>query len=262
MAPVGGRTHTRREPNVPQPIVVVEPVEALAGRFAVLCEQAGVRAIAARRRFAFVIPGGSAAENLLPRLARAQVDWLRTDVFFSDERFVSRSDPASSAAAASRLLFESLGPQGPRLHAMVGDDIAAANPSAPDAPDVAARRYAAALVSILGPEPVFDLALLGVGEDGHVASLFPGRPAAAERSGLVLVERDSPKPPPTRLTLSLPLLAAARTVVVAAFGAGKAGIVRTVLRDRGSQLPAARLLRLAADAHVFLDPAAAGALPM
>jgi 6-phosphogluconolactonase len=261
MAPASGRTHTPREPSVPQPIVVVEAVEALAGRFAALCERAALRAIAARRRFAFVIPGGSAAENLLPRLARAQLDWPRTDVFFSDERFVPRSDPASSAAAASRLLFDSLGSSGPRVHAMVGEGVAAAGASVPEPPEVAARRYSAELVAILGPEPVFDLALLGVGEDGHVASLFPGRAAAAERSGLVLVERDSPKPPPTRLTLSLPLLAAARTVVVAAFGAGKADIVRTVLRDHGSQLPAARLLRLAAEVHVLLDPEAASVLP-
>jgi 6-phosphogluconolactonase len=248
---------------VPQPVVVVEPIEALAERFAETCERVALRSIAARRRFAFVIPGGSAAENLLPRLARAKVDWPRTDVFFSDERFVPRSDPASSAAAASRLLFDSLAPLAPKLHPMVGDIAATDATPAPDAPDVAARRYAAELVAILGPEPVFDLALLGVGEDGHVASLFPGRAAAAERSAvvLVLVERDSPKPPPTRLTLSLPLLAAARTVVVAAFGTGKSEVVRTLLHDHGSQLPAARLLRLARDAHVFLDPAAASALP-
>jgi 6-phosphogluconolactonase len=158
-------------------------------------------------------------------------------------------------------LFESLGLLGPKIHALVNDPTDPAAPVAADAPEAAARRYASELVAILGPEPVFDLSLLGVGEDGHVASLFPGRPAASERSGLVLVERDSPKPPATRLTLSLPLLAASRTVVVAAFGAGKADIARTILRDAGSQLPAARLLRLAADTHVLLDPDAASALP-
>ena len=243
---------------MPLPVVVVQPVEVLAERFAALCEQAAMRAIAARRRFAFVIPGGSAAENLLPALARARIDWPRTEVFFSDERFVPSSDPASSAAAANRLLFGSLGLLGPKRHAMVGDE---ADGQGPGDPDAAARRYANTLVAALGPEPVFDLALLGVGEDGHVASLFPGRAAATERSALVLVERDSPKPPPTRLTLSLPLLAASRNIVVAAFGASKADIMRTVLHDHGSQLPAARLLRLAPDTHVFVDPAAAGALP-
>ena len=236
---------------MPQPVVVVESHLALADRFAEICERAARRAIAARGRFALVIPGGSAADHLLPRLAHATLDWPRTDVFFSDERFVPRTDPASSASAANRLLFESLGLLGPHLHAMVGDD---------SDPAASAKRYAENLVATLGAAPVFDLSLLGVGEDGHVASLFPGRAAATEVTGMVLVERDSPKPPPTRLTLSLPLLAASRTVVVAAFGDGKAAVIRRVLKDAGSQLPAARLLRLAHESHVLLDPEAASAL--
>jgi 6-phosphogluconolactonase len=251
MAPARGRGGA----NVGEPAVVVETREALAERFAALCERAAASAIAARGRFAWVIPGGSAAEALLPRLAAARIDWTRTEVYFSDERFVPRSDPASSAAASDRLLFDALAPAGPRVHAMV-DETA---PSASD-PEFAARAYAELLVARLGPEPVFDLALLGVGEDGHVASLFPGHAAVDERSALVVAERDSPKPPSVRLTLSLPLLAASRTVVVAAFGAGKADVLRAVLRDPGSRLPAARLLRLARDARVLLDPDAGSAL--
>jgi len=235
-----------------QPVLVSEAPAALAERFAAACEQAAARALAERDRFALVIPGGSAAERLLPRLATAAIDWTRTDVFFSDERFVPSGDAASSAAAAQSLLFDALGAHGPRVHAMVGDD--------PD-PVATARDAAADLVATLGRLPVFDLALLGIGEDGHVASLFPGRAASEEPHGLVLVERDSPKPPPTRLTLSLPLLAGSRRVVFAAFGVGKAAILRTVLRDPASTLPAARLLRGAADVLVLLDPAAASALP-
>lgn len=242
---------------MPQPVLIVEPLDGLLERFAATCEQAATRAIAARGRFAVVVPGGSAAERLLPRLVSARLDWSRTEVFFSDERFVPRSDPDSSASAANRLLFDALGARAPRVHAMVGDGLDLAQP---DAPEVAARVYAEDLVATLGADPVFDLALLGIGEDGHVASLFPGRPAPAERTGLVLVERNSPKPPPTRLTLSLPLLGGARTVVVAAFGAGKADVLKTVLRDAGCQLPAARMLRLAAESRVLLDPEAASAL--
>ena len=234
-----------------QPVLVSEPPAVLAEHFVAVCEQAATRAIAERDRFALVIPGGSAAEQLLPPLLTASIDWTRTDVFFSDERFVPRSDPASSAAAADRLLFGALGARGPRVHPMVGED--------PD-PVATAHRSADDLVATLGPAPVFDLALLGVGEDGHVASLFPGHAAAEERRGLVLVERDSPKPPPTRLTLSLPLLAGSRRVVFAAFGAGKAAVLRTVLRDPTSTLPAARLLRGAADVLMLLDPAAASAM--
>src|SRR5439155_4566795 len=186
---------------MPQPVVVIESLESLADRFAELCEKAARRAVAARGRFALVVPSGSAAENLLPRLARTQLDWPRTDVFFSDERFVPRSDPASSASAADRLLFGALPVPGPRVHPMVSDELAAGEP------ENAARRYAEQLMATLGAGTMFDLSLLGIGEDGHVASLFPGRAAAAELGHTVLVERDSPKPPKTRLTLSLPLLA-------------------------------------------------------
>ncbi len=233
------------------PVLMVASVPELAERFAARFEQASAAAIAARGRFAWMIPGGSAAEYLLPPLARARVDWSRTDVFFSDDRFVPRSDPASNASASARLLFDGLGAHGPRVHPMLTD---ASDPAA------AARDYAATLTSLLGPRPVPDLALLGIGEDGHVASLFPGHASVDDAASLVLVELDSPKPPPTRLTLSLPLLAASRAVVLGAFGKGKADVVRRVLHDPACPLPAARLLRRAADVLLLLDPGAASRL--
>ncbi len=233
------------------PVVVVGSVGELAERFVARCEQAAAAAIAARGRFAWVIPGGSAAERLLPRLARASVDWSRTDVFFSDERFVPRSDAASSASAAARLLFDGLGAHGPRSHPMVED---AADPAA------AARNYAGTLTAVLGPRPVPDLTLLGIGEDGHIASLFPGLDAVGDVSSLVLVEYHSPKPPSVRLTMSLPLLAASRAIVVAAFGEAKADVLRRVLHDPVCDLPAARLFRRAANVLLLLDPGAASRL--
>src|SRR2546429_3843350 len=102
---------------------------------------------------------------------------------------------------------------------MVGEEALSSDPLAPED---AARRYAEELVATLGAEPLFDLSLLGIGEDGHVASLFPGHPSVDERAGFVLVEGASPKPPATRLTLSLPLLTASRMLVIAAFGEAKA----------------------------------------
>src|SRR5437763_16737779 len=108
---------------MPAPVLVIESREALAERFAASCEQAALRASAARKRFVLVIPGGSAAEQLLPRLATARIEWARTEVFFTDERFVARSDPASSAAAARRLLFDALGERGPHVHPMIMGEI-------------------------------------------------------------------------------------------------------------------------------------------
>lgn len=233
------------------PEIVVAERPELSEWFAARVERAAAAAIVERGRFAFVIPGGSAAEHLLPRLARAKVDWPRTGVFYSDERFVPRNDPDSSATASMRLLFDGLGHHGPRVHPMVD--------SALD-PDVTATRYAEGLVRALGPDPVADLVLLGIGEDGHVASLFPGRAALEVDDALVIVERDSPKPPPTRLTLSLPLLARGREVVIAAFGAGKADVLHDVIHDPACTLPAARLRRLAPRLTFLLDPAAAARL--
>lgn len=231
--------------------VTVAEVAALAESFAGMVESAAQSAITARGRFALVIPGGSAAEQFLPRLASARLDWTRTHIFYSDERFVPRSDAASSASASMRLLFTALGTRGPHVHPMVE--------TANDADNEAAR-YMRKLLDTLGPEPAPDLTLLGIGEDGHVASLFPGRASLEVSEPCVIVERDSPKPPSTRLTLSLPLLAASRGLVIAAFGAGKAEPLRAVLKDEGCPLPAARLLRLAPAARFLLDPQAAALL--
>ena len=120
--------------------------------------------------------------------------------------------------------------------------------------------YAERVRETLGDVPAADLVLLGIGEDGHVASLFPERASLEVTDRTVIVERDSPKPPPTRLTLSLPLLARGREVVIAAFGAGKAEPLHAVVHDPGCTLPAARLLRMCDHVTLLLDPAAAAKL--
>ena len=129
-----------------------------------------------------------------------------------------------------------------------------------DAPDLdaAARAYEAQLVERLGTPPALDVALLGVGPDGHVCSLFPGHALLRETVRFVAPIEDSPKPPPRRLTLTLAALAAARLLVVGAFGAAKAAVVREAFDDEKSNLPLALALRQAPRSLVLLDPAAAG----
>ena len=105
---------------------------------------------------------------------------------------------------------------------------------------------------MLGDTPQFDIALLGVGPDGHVCSLFPGHTALAESSRRVLAITDSPKPPPRRLTLTLPALAGAE-IHIAAFGAAKAAVIRDALRTPASALPVARAARLGRSAVFLLD---------
>ena len=234
-----------------EPAVVVASLPALVERWALHGAAAARRAQAARRRFAMAVPGGSVAERFLPAMAAEDIDWSLVDLFFCDERCVPPRSPDANSAAVERLLLAPLGGEGPRVHRMAGED--------PD-PARAARDYAATLRFVLGSPPVLDVALLGVGEDGHVASLFPGRPALHVTDATVLVEDASPKPPPLRLTLSLDVLALAREVVVAAFGVPKAAALAQALQDPASELPLALLLRRAARTTVMLDEEAASLL--
>jgi 6-phosphogluconolactonase len=122
----------------------------------------------------------------------------------------------------------------------------------------AAAAYADELEQLLGSPPRLDLALLGVGPDGHVCSLFPGHPLLREDRRWAAALDDAPKPPPGRLTLTLPTLAAARLVVVVALGAAKAPAVREALERPGSPLPLSLVAARARRVLFLLDGTAAG----
>ncbi len=221
--------------------------EALAGRL----EESGARAIASRGRFRLALPGGSVATAFFPRLARAALDWSRVDFFWGDERAVPPSDPESNYGVARKLWLDPARVPEASVHRMPAD-----------AADLgrAAAEHAELLERLAGSPPRLDLVLLGVGPDGHVCSLFAGHPLLAERRRWVAAIEDSPKPPPRRLTLTLPVLAAAESVVVVALGAGKAEIVRAAIEDPASALPVAIVARQARLALFVLDPEAAGLL--
>lgn len=222
--------------------------EALAARF----EEAAREAIAARGSFSVALPGGSVATTFFPRLARMPLDWSRTDFFWGDERAVPPSDPDSNYGVARALWLEPAGVPDERIHRMMAE---AADPSR------AAADYAAELERRAGSPPRLDMVLLGVGPDGHVCSLFAGHPLLGERRRWVAVVEDSPKPPPRRLTLTLPVLAAAEQTVVVALGRSKAGIIREAVEDPHSTLPVALVARQARRAVFLLDPEAASSLP-
>jgi 6-phosphogluconolactonase len=176
----------------------------------------------------------------------------RTDVFWADERAVPPDDPESNYGAARSLLLEPAAVPAARVHRMYGESVDL---------ERAAASYAEEIVRVLGAPPRLDLALLGVGEDGHVASLFPGHPALREERRLVVPVTDSPKPPARRLTLTLPALTAARRVVVFATGRAKAPIVRAAVDAADARLPLVRIVRDAPAVTILLDPDAASALP-
>jgi 6-phosphogluconolactonase len=218
--------------------------DALAARFV----EEGRRAVATRGAFTVALPGGSVATTFFPRLAQVDFDWSKTDFFWGDERAVPPDHPDSNYALARSLWLEPVGVPQPRIHRMPAD-----------APDLraAAAAYERELEASAGRPPRLDLVLLGVGPDGHVCSLFPGHPLLAERSRWVAVVEDSPKPPPRRLTLTLPVLTAAELVVIAALGASKAAVVREALEDKESRLPIGLVARQARRTLILLDREAA-----
>jgi 6-phosphogluconolactonase len=230
------------------PEIHVDQASGLARCLARLFEDEAERAQARRGLCAVALPGGSVAAIFFPELARAQCDWSRTAFFWGDERAVPPEDPESNYGQARALWLEPAGVPSSNIHRMPADD--------PDA-ERAARSYEDLLTGTLGAPPQLDLALLGVGLDGHVCSLFPGHPLLSERQRLVASIDDAPKPPRRRLTLTLPVLWEAAVVVVAALGEAKAAVLREALEDPSSPLPVALAMRGARRTVVLLDPPAA-----
>lgn len=232
-----------------RPEVVVGDVMLLRQRLRALVTQAAEGAAADGRRWSMAIPGGSVVAQLLSALGPHDAPWEACDLFWVDERAVPWTDPDSNYGQARAHWLGSLASTGVRLH-----------PIPVDVPTLegCATAYEATMSAVLGPDGVLDLVIVGVGEDGHVASLFPGDEEALGSSRLVIPVAHSPKPPAQRLTLTLRALTGGRCLVAAAFGASKATAVRAALRDEDWELPITRLLRDARRVNVLLDRAAAG----
>jgi 6-phosphogluconolactonase len=220
---------------------VVDDMSTLQRTFAQEFDTQAAEVIARRGRFIIGLPGGSVASAFFPALAALRVDWTRIEIFWIDERAVPPEHPDSNYGVASRLLLGPARVPAACIHRMHGE--------LPEL-EQAARRAADELRSIAGDPPRLDLALVGVGEDGHVASIFPGLSATADP---VIAVYNSPKPPSRRLTLTLPVLASAGLVVVAAFGESKAAVMREALGDRRASTPVAALLGAASSSLVLLD---------
>jgi len=199
------------------------------------------------RPFSLAIPGGSVAERFLPRVRGPAFASVDLHVFWADERAVSADDPASNYGLARRVWLDASPIPADHVHSMVPGSRSL---------EEAARAAERDLLTLLGDPPELDVALLGVGEDGHVASLFPGHPVPHDNAWVHAVVA-SPKPPAERLTLTYSTLLRARAVAIGAFGAKKAPVIAEALSDAESQLPVARVLRGARRCFLFLDRAAA-----
>jgi 6-phosphogluconolactonase len=193
-----------------------------------------VRSLLAAGARTLVLAGGTTPAACYRELAGMELAWGRVTVLFGDERCVPPDDPESNYRMAREALLERVHPAS--IHRMAGEL----------GPDEAAAAYDA----IVGGLQPLDVVLLGVGEDGHTASLFPGHPAL-EAAGWATPVRGAPKPPPERVSLTLPAIRGAGTVLVLATGAGKAD---AVARARAGTVPSGMI----ENARWLLDPAAAG----
>lgn len=214
-------------------------------------------AVRDRGVFAWVLAGGSTPQPLYLSLTSRSgkgVPWENTEVFFGDERCVPPSNPSSNFGAAWEAMLSKVPVPRSRIHRMRGE----LRP-----PAEAARRYSRRVGSI-GGSPRFDLVLLGLGPDGHTASLFPGSPAlrATDRS-VVAVARAGRPPYVPRITLTFPALASSREVWFLVGGEDKAEAVGNVLRASAAGDPhwPASMVRSHGRVRWFLDRAAAARLP-
>jgi 6-phosphogluconolactonase len=201
--------------------------------------------VAARRACYLALAGGETPRGCYERLARPPyvdgLPWPSVFIYWSDERQVPLDDPASNYAMAKAALLDHVPIPPQQVFPLVGDPTPALRRVPPDA----------------AGRPRFDVIHLGLGEDGHTASLFPGSPALQEAQALVAVVHDAPKPPPERLTLTLPVINAARAVLVMVQGAPKREALARV-RRRDPAVPASHVLPVDGELRFIVDRAAMG----
>jgi 6-phosphogluconolactonase len=207
-------------------------------------------ALAGRDRAQIALAGGETPKAAYRMLAEEHLPWDRVDVLLGDERWVSRDDPSSNA----RMLGETLLAREPGARACFHPV-----PTDLDDPEASAAAYAALLTGLCtGSPPQFDLILLGLGDDGHTASLFPGTAAPTVRDRSVTIGEGKGLP---RITLTAPVLSAARQVLFLVSGAGKRQALGRLLdSNEPAERTPARLVQPTSEVLILADQAAAEGL--
>lgn len=240
---------------IPPEIKVLPDIASIAAEAAERVVAAADEAIAERGKFTFVLAGGSTPKALYELLAsdpyRSRIDWVHTEVFFGDERGVPPDHPESNFAMAHKALLSKVPIPGDNIYRMRGEI---------DATE-AAKEYGLMLKEKFGSGGA-DLTLLGLGDDAHTASLFPGTPAVREKEHRVvgqLVEK-STTGKSWRITMTAVFLNRSRQVLFLVAGDGKAKAVRQVIEgDRDPEKYPAQLIDPSATRVTWLlDPGAAG----
>lgn len=210
-----------------------------------------------RDRFTVAISGGSTPRPLYRRMGedpwRPRIPWEQTHLFWVDERCVPARDPASNYGAAKSDFLDRVPIPPGQIYPMPGEG----------EPEEGAERYESGLRRFFGlapgTVPVFDFMLLGIGRDGHIASLFPGQASLEEKKRLILPVTGG-KPFVPRLTMTYPVINHARHVIFLVSGKGKASVIYAVLVQRDATLPARRVRLEKGEVTWLLDRGAASML--
>ncbi len=234
-------------------IETVSAAAELAERAVTLIEEFGARRLEAAGHFSVSLAGGSTPKAIYKLWGeRSQLAWDKLHLFYGDERCVPPDHPDSNAGMVAAALLEQL-PTAPHIYRMEGED---------EQPERAALNYEETLREALEELEAIDLALLGIGTDGHTASLFPGGSAIRERERLC-VTAPAPDGKMQRLTLTPPALRGARRIMFMAAGADKAEVIRQVIQGNvePDKYPSQLFLRdEGLDLTLLLDEAAAAGL--
>jgi 6-phosphogluconolactonase len=239
-------------------ILIYSDAESLAQAAAAHFVEHAQRAIRLRGRFSVALAGGSTPRRTYALLAgdeggAGRLDWSRIHFFWGDERCVPPDHPDSNYRMAREELLDRVPTPPANVHRIVGETHR----------ERAADLYEQTLRSFFpSPTTTFDLVWLGLGEDGHTASLFPGSPAleVADRWVAAVEHHSPPAPLVDRITLTLAAINAAEQVTFLVSGAGKAGRLKQVLQEAQASLPAQRVRPTHGDLLWLVDSAAAGDL--
>ena len=236
-------------------IEVFPDSDALANHAATVFQDLANAAITKSNRFAVTLSGGSTPKKMYEKLVHANLDWSRIHFFWVDERCVPPDHPDSNYRMAADALLDQIDIPSSSIHRIMGEL------SLNDA----ARDYENELrLFFLNRLPVFDLILLGLGTDGHTASLFPGSTALKEKEHWAMgVRHDTPPPPLVdRVTLTFPVLNAGKNITFLVSGRDKANIVACGFGDPKNplQIPVQEIISTARNIRWLLDKDSAGDL--
>jgi len=240
--------------------IIVEPdANALSRKGADIFIQVAAESVALRGRFVVAISGGSTPRPLHRLLReepyRSKIPWSRTHIFWVDERCVPVDDPASNYGLARVDFIDKIPIPGDQIHPMSVDLV----------PEEGATAYQRELVHYFQSQPskipVLDFICLGIGTDGHTASLFPDQSALSEKEQLIIAVKGG-NPYVSRLTMTFPLINHAREIVFLVSGQGKAPILKAILEGPPDRFPAQMIQPLNGRLTWLLDQEAASLLSL